>query len=168
MIAALADGLLSPLFVPAHAMMLIALGLLTGQQPRRLPHFCACVAGLAAGSITVAAAYASIYSGAAVYALTAICGLVVAAAVPMPTVLGLLLALCVGFALAFDSPPEVFSISKAIAMQFGTVLAAAIYLAAIAGIAAVLTNDWQRIGIRIVGSWFAASAILVLALQLLR
>ena len=30
------------------------------------------------------------------------------------------------------------------------------------------TRPWQRIGVRIVGSWIAASAILVLALRLAR
>jgi hypothetical protein len=29
-------------------------------------------------------------------------------------------------------------------------------------------RDWQRIGVRIAGSWIAASAILVLALRLAR
>jgi hypothetical protein len=39
-------------------------------------------------------------------------------------------------------------------------------IAAIAFISAALPAFWQRIGIRIAGSWIAASAILVLALRL--
>jgi hypothetical protein len=31
-----------------------------------------------------------------------------------------------------------------------------------------LTRAWQQIGVRILGSWIAASAILVLALRLVR
>ena len=41
-------------------------------------------------------------------------------------------------------------------------------LALVAAIAMHATRPWQRIGVRIVGSWIAASAILVLALRLAR
>jgi hypothetical protein len=39
-------------------------------------------------------------------------------------------------------------------------------LVVVAAIAAHANADWQRLGLRIVGSWIAASAILVLAVQL--
>lgn len=41
-------------------------------------------------------------------------------------------------------------------------------LALVIAIATQATRPWQRIGIRIAGSWIAASAILVLALRLVR
>jgi len=168
MIAAFAEGLLNPLFIPAHAMALIALGLLIGQQARRHMPLAAFVVGLAAGSIAVAAAFASIYSGEAVFAVTAMAGLLVATAMPLPTAIILVVAAATGLAVAFDSAPEVFSVRMAIAMQLGTFVAASVYLAAVAAIAGALTQSWQRVGMRIVGSWFAASAILVLALQMSR
>lgn len=166
MIGALTAGLLNPLFNPSHAMTLIGLGLLIGQQAWRRSALIAYVAGLATGCFAVAAAYASIYSSEAVFALTAIIGLLVAIAVPLPGVFVLFLAAAAGFAIAFDSPPDALSIAKAILMQLGTFLAASLYLVAIVAIASFLTRDWQRIGMRIVGSWFAASAILVLTLNL--
>jgi len=165
---ALIAGLLDPLFNPSHAMALIALGLLIGQQAQRWPALIAYVTGLATGSFAVAAAYASIYSSEAVFALTAISGLLVAAAMPLPGTFILFPAAAGGFVIAFDSPPDVFSIGAAVVMQLGTFVAAAIYLLAIVAIASALTRDWQRIGMRIVGSWFAASAILVLTLNLMR
>ena len=36
------------------------------------------------------------------------------------------------------------------------------------GIAATREVDWQRIGLRVAGSWIAAGAIMVLALRLAR
>ena len=48
----------------------------------------------------------------------------------------------------------------------GTMITAAVTLILVAAITADRTRDWQRIGIRILGSWIAASAILVLALRL--
>jgi urease accessory protein len=48
----------------------------------------------------------------------------------------------------------------------GTGLGAVLILSYVGGIAAWLRQPWQRIGIRVAGSWTAASALLVLALAL--
>jgi hypothetical protein len=37
---------------------------------------------------------------------------------------------------------------------------------AVATVASYANADWQRLGMRILGSWIAASALLVLAVQL--
>jgi hypothetical protein len=54
----------------------------------------------------------------------------------------------------------------------GTFITAVLALVLVAWFAAWVAagrrHHWQRIGIRILGSWSAASAILVLALQLVR
>jgi urease accessory protein len=50
----------------------------------------------------------------------------------------------------------------------GTALGACLALAIIAACASRLRRSWQRVGMRIVGSWIAASAILVLALHFAR
>ena len=50
----------------------------------------------------------------------------------------------------------------------GTVLGATLILGLVAFAASRPTRDWQRIGVRILGSWAAASALLVLALRLAR
>jgi ABC-type phosphate/phosphonate transport system permease subunit len=50
----------------------------------------------------------------------------------------------------------------------GTGLGACVAAAILAIGTSQLTRDWQRIGMRIVGSWIAASATLVLALRFVR
>ena len=75
-------------------------------------------------------------------------------------------ALITGLAIALDSPPEVISVREAIVMQIGIFCGATSLLIVIVECASRLRRDWQRIGVRILGSWIAASAILVLALQL--
>ena len=78
------------------------------------------------------------------------------------------LALAAGVALPLNAPPHEITIAAAIAAQVGFAVAALATFALVALIAMHATRPWQRIGVRIVGSWIAASAILVLALRLAR
>jgi hypothetical protein len=48
----------------------------------------------------------------------------------------------------------------------GTALSAMLLVVLLAALPPRFSRDWQRIGLRIVGSWIAASAVLVLALRL--
>jgi urease accessory protein len=73
-----------------------------------------------------------------------------------------------GIALGLDSPPEAISIAAAVAMLIGTGIGGGLAVAVIAAGASYLTRPWQQIGVRILGSWTAASAILVLALRFVR
>ena len=74
----------------------------------------------------------------------------------------------IGAALALDSPPETTSIEEANLMLIGTGIGALSALGAAVGAALHLTRPWQHLGVRIIGSWIAASAILVLALTFTR
>ena len=77
-------------------------------------------------------------------------------------------AAATGAALALDSPPQALSLAEANITLVGTALGASLlFIIRVEG-AAHLTRHWQRIGARIVGSWIAASAILVLTLRSLR
>ena len=78
------------------------------------------------------------------------------------------LALAVGVALPLNAPPHEVTIPAAIAAQVGFAVAALATLMTVSLVAMYATRPWQRIGVRIVGSWIAASAILVLALRLMR
>jgi hypothetical protein len=73
-----------------------------------------------------------------------------------------------GLALGLDSPPQAISIADATTALIGTGLAACLALAIVVTVTSRLTRGWQRIGPRILGSWIAASAILVLALRFSR
>jgi len=116
----------------------------------------------------LAAAVREMPSGLALLAIAAIAGLIVVTTIPLPTRLGDLLAFTAGAALALNSPPQAISIPSAIVMQLGTGIAALATLALVGFIANKAERPWQRIAVRILGSWIAASAILVLALRLTR
>ena len=86
----------------------------------------------------------------------------------MPALVSAPLSLVVGASLGLDSPPEVIAISAATFMLIGTGIGACLIVAIVVAGASYLTLAWQRIGMRILGSWIAASAILVLALRFAR
>jgi urease accessory protein len=104
----------------------------------------------------------------ALLGLTAAAGLaVVLAWTPPAFLVGAVLTIA-GAGLALNTPPQALTIPVAIVEQIGTAMAALVTLALVAFGAARATRSWQRIGVRILGSWIAASAILVLALRLAR
>jgi urease accessory protein len=161
-------GLLHPLLVPAHLLALVALGLLIGQQ-RAIRTPCVGFAiALAAGLLAIALAIGETAALDALLAATALAGILLALARPLPTFLSTALAAIIGIALAVDSPPEAISIEAAVALLVGTGIGAILVLALLVAAARLLTRWWQRIGMRIVGSWIAASAMLVLALRFAR
>jgi urease accessory protein len=171
--SSLVGGLLHPLAVPAHALALLALGLLIGQQraARLVVPVAAFATGLAAGLAALAFGVGQTSASNVLLVAAVLSGLLVAFARPLPALAGAPLATIVGIALGLDSPPSVISISAATVMLIGTGVGATIafvvvvlcarYLAAVRHIA-------LRTGLRILGSWVAASALLVLALRFAR
>jgi hydrogenase/urease accessory protein HupE len=166
----LLGGLLHPLTVPAHAVALLALGLLIGQQRQgvRRVALLAFVVGLIAGLTAIALAVGPTSAADVLLAAAAVTGLLVALACPMPALACAALTVVTGGALGLDSPPEVIALLAATVMLIGTGLGACLVLAIVVACTSRLTRAWQRIGVRILGSWMAASAILVLALRLAR
>lgn len=161
-------GLLHPILVPAHAMSLVALGLFIGQQHERRIAALVFTAALAAGLLAIAFAVGETVAGDVLLVNTALLGLLVAAAWPPPKFIGWVLAAVGGAALALDSPPDAITIAEGNVILIGTGLGTCIALAVVVAIARCLMRPWQQIGVRIVGSWIAASAILVLALNVAR
>jgi len=166
----LLGGLLHPLTTPAHALALLALGLLVGQQrgAARRVSTTAFAAGLIAGLAAIASALGPTAADVVVLVVAALAGLLVALARPLPLVAGVPLMALSGAALGLDSPPQATSVTVAIAMLIGTGLGACLAFAVVATCAGRLAAAWQRIGMRILGSWIAASALLVLALRFAR
>jgi predicted membrane protein len=104
--------LLHPLAVPAHAVALLALGLLIGQQRRlgaRRAALLAFIVGLAAGLTAIAFAVGPTSAAGVLLAAAAVSGLLVALAWPMPALACAPLGAVVGITLALDSPPEVIA-----------------------------------------------------------
>ncbi len=168
--AAFAGGFINPLTVPAHLLALLGLGLLIGRQDggARLVALAAFALALAAGLSTIALAVGQTPAADVLLCVTAVIGLLVALALVLPSLLGVALAVVAGAALGLDSPPQVIAMADATLALTGTWLGACLALGLVAVCASLLTRDWQRIGTRILGSWIAASAILVLALRFAR
>ena len=163
-------GLLHPLFVPAHAIAVLSLGLLIGPQ---MPHLrwsvaLAYAAGLGIGFAAMISAFAPQFSAEVLLAVAAIIGALIALARPVPALVGSVLALVVGIALALDSPPGGISVRDANVILLGTFCGAVILLWAVLEVAGMLRGDWQKLGVRIIGSWVAASAVLVLTWRFAR
>jgi urease accessory protein len=161
-------GLLHPVMVPAHAMTLLALGLLLAQQRRRGVAMIAFTVALVAGIGALVAAVGETPAMTVLLIAAGVTGLLVALAWPLPTWAVAPIALVIGTAIGLDSPPQGISFSAAMLALIGTAITAIAIVALIAFAGARLTRPWQRIGIRIVGSWIAASAVLVLALWSVR
>ncbi len=161
-------GVLHPLFVPAHLMAIVALGLLIGQQAGRWGRVVPAefVAALIAGLVALTFGIAPRDADVVALTLAAACGLMSAFGRSLPQLVGYVLAALIGFAVALDSPPDVISVREANLMLIGTGLGATVLLIAVTEASLRLARQWQRIAVRTCGSWIAASAILVLALRL--
>ena len=165
LLQAFVDGLLNPLTTPAHVLTLLALSLLMALQSQRFVVLLIFALALAAGFLAIVLAVETTPARTVLLTLAAALGVMVAA-VWAPKLLAWLLAAIAGAALALDSPPQAVTIAEAYATLAGTTLGACAMLVVVAAIAGHAKADWQRLGVRIVGSWIAASAILVLAVQL--
>jgi urease accessory protein len=165
LLQAFVDGLLNPLTTPAHALTLLALALLMARQPQRLVVLVVFALALAAGFLAIVLAVETTPARTVLLTVAVVLGVMVAAAWA-PKLLAWLLAAIAGIALALDSPPQAVTIAEAYATLAGTAVGACTMLVAVAAIATCARADWQRLGLRILGSWIAASAILVLAVQL--
>jgi urease accessory protein len=163
-------GLLHPVLTPTHGLALLGLGLLIGQQPadKRLLPLMLFASALAAGLLALAFAVGETAAGDALLAAVAITGALVAIAVPLPLLVLGPLAAATGGAIGLDSPPEVISLQEAVAMLIGTGLGALIGLGLVIECGSRLAREWQLIGVRVLGSWTAAVALLAIAVRFTR
>ncbi len=162
------DGFLQPLIVPAHALALLAIALFIGQQPRRALPGAGFALALAVGLAAISRGVTQTSGDDTVLIAAALGGILVAFALAIPTVFSTLLAAIVGVALGLSSPPQEITLTGATLALIGTGIGACGALALVVAATSRATRDWQRIGVRILGSWIAASALLVLALRYAR
>jgi hypothetical protein len=121
-----------------------------------------------AGFVALVSAVRPLHSAEALLVSSAATGGLVALAQPLPPPLVHALAFAVGATLAFDSSPGGISVREANAAVAGTFFGALLLLLAMLGLVRKVRREWLRVGVRILGSWIAASAILVLSLRLAR
>jgi hypothetical protein len=158
-------GALHPLLVPAHAVALLALALLIGQRGLASGHHAltvllvALLAGLGAAATTVGQDL-----DLPVLIIGTACALAVVAARPVPPWLLWLVASLIGIGVGVGSAPDVADTTGRWTSVTGTALGAFLTVSLVAAVTDSLRQPWTRIGMRVVGSWLAASALLVLAL----
>jgi hydrogenase/urease accessory protein HupE len=163
-------GLLHPLLTPAHALALVALGLRVSQQKRshRQALLILFAASLLAAVGAIAAALAFTEATNLLLGAALVAGLLTALARPLPFWATGFLIVAVAIGIAFDSVPQEIWAQPTLLSLAGTILSGWLILVSIAYGAAEPRREWMRIGVRILGSWTAASALLVLALRLTR
>jgi hypothetical protein len=166
LLQAFAEGVVSQLLLPAHALALVALGLFAGRENRPTGTLLIFAALLAAGLLAIAFAVGQTAARMVLLADAALLGVLVAAAWPAPKPIGWMLAAIAGVALGLDSPPQAITIVEGNATLAGTALGACAMLFMVAAVASYAQREWQHLAVRILSSWIAASAILVLAVQL--
>jgi urease accessory protein len=159
-------GLLHPVFVPAHLLAVLALGIFFGQrgpksvQTAIIAFLVATLLGLAATGIAKPAdVELPLLLGAAVT------GALVALDRQLPLPVCMVLAVVLGLMIGFDSAQPQLSGRAWLAALLGSAIA--VYLLLL--YAMVFADwfgkrNWQRIGLRVLGSWAAASSLLVLSL----
>jgi urease accessory protein len=162
---ALAQGA-SMIASPTNLLAVVALGLFAGRQGRGPAPIVLFALGLLTGSLAIATALRDPPAAAALLQIAALAGVLVAVAW-VPRLSGAL-AFAGGVALALNAPPQAITLSGAISSQVGAALAAILAFVAVALIAGAARGRWQEIGLRVVASWIAASAILALALRFAR
>jgi hypothetical protein len=153
------NGAVHPLLVLPHLLFLLGFGLLLGQNVPAGSR-----AGIAAFAVAllpaVALAGAEGPGLALLAAAMALAGFQVALGrthwVPIAA-LGLCGALLVGL----DSAPAALAGTEAWLARAGTFTGALLVVILAGGLAAAVTLDWQKIGVRIGGAWIAAAAILI-------
>lgn len=161
------SALLHPVMVPAHALALFGLGLFAGQQAlrERVALVAIFAAAFAAGIGAIVAAFAVTDATTVILAAGGGAGILVAVARPTPRLVGAGLATIAGAALALDSVPQTISMRDTLIELSATAISATVILAIVAKLTTAAEQPWKRIGLRVLGSWAAASAIFALALR---
>jgi hydrogenase/urease accessory protein HupE len=161
------SGVVHPLFEPAQLIALVALGLLIGQrglaatQPAGLSFVLGALLGLLAVVLGAAPNVDPFLLAGA-----GLIGLAVLTALHLPRAVCALIAANVGLGVGLGSAPEAVAGSARIVMLLGSGVGVCVWMFNVVGLVHEAKRPCLRIGVRIVGSWIAASALLVTALAL--
>ena len=163
------SGLLHPVLTPSHLLLVLALGLLAGQQTR--PDSRAAVLTFVA-VITVTLPLTALKLIAGVYqpvmlALALCAATLVALEKQLPRMPCQALFAASALAIGFDSTVETGSTAVVIKLLAGTWLSLLVLVFNLGEYSAMAASKhWLKVGIRVVGSWIIAISLLVLAFAL--
>jgi urease accessory protein len=163
------NGLLHPVLVPEHLLVLVAVGLLIGQHAPKASRYAlpAFAAAVALALILTSAGPLALPSW-PILAVALFAGLAVARAWSHGRAPALILAALAGALVGLDSTPDGIPRDQFWLALSGTGLGMTLVITYLGGLAAWLDRPWQKIAVRALGSWIAASAILVLTLDLMK
>jgi urease accessory protein len=169
-IGAFYNGALHPLATPAQCMALLGLGLLVGQhmRPRNAaaaPPLLALAVALAAGLLLHRVA-GDPDTDRVLLGLALVLGGLVLSARTLPAAALVLLAVATGSAVALGSGPEGLQGRDRWVMLAGSGLAALLISSYAAVMVSLARPAWLQVAVRVLGSWIASAALLVLALSL--
>ena len=166
------SGLLHPFLTPAHVLVLLSLGLLLGQRlPLCLQWPLMVFAAFAAVGLSVTAIHTIAGVPQPILVTLGLCaGGLVALAAPLPAWARLTACATAGLALGLDSGPDPGVMGVVTAK---TLLATWVSLIFFVGDIAYYSSrlpsyQWVQTGVRVVGSWIVAIALLMLAFALRR
>lgn len=162
------NGVLHPVLVPAHLLAIVSAGLLIGQQGvKRMqpPLIVFLLVLIAALTVTGQSDLALPESNGEILLLSmaVLCGVLVAIGMRLSLLPLVAIATVMALLVGFDSSqPELQGRAK-LAILTGTGVGAFLLILYAAAAAEFANRAWQKIGIRILGSWATASAFIVLA-----
>jgi urease accessory protein len=163
-------GFMHTLQLAPHILILAALGLLLGQQGIR--HFRAALPALVlsvASGLTLSRYYSPAWDMNLILPLLAACtGLLVILKLSLPPWVSLTLALLIGLLIGVGSNPFMlpgFSSLKVFTILAGVATSASLLVLCVSVSGFYINRLWQGIGLRVMGSWVTASALLVIALS---
>lgn len=164
------NGLLHPVLVTSHLLLILALGLFLGQQgirenqPAVIVFLFAIIAGLAASWFANVSNLETVVLFAA-----ALLGLLIATGVKLDVYWCSFISAVAGVFAGMDSAQEVLSGKDKFVSLFGS--GVGLYFLSLYPMAFAdyfKKQQWQKISVRVFGSWIATSSLLVLALTFAR
>jgi len=163
------NGILHPFLIPAHILVIVALGFWIGQlQPKKhrasiLLYLFFLIAGLSLSVFNLMPEY---NWSLILLILAIIIGISTLAAISVPVVVTSLICITVALVIGLDSQVDDLTGSIRIISLVGNGVGSYLMLLyAIAISETMSVKSWQQIGIRVLTSWLSASALMVLALN---
>lgn len=157
-------GVVHPLLEPAQLISILALGLLLGPrlEASRPAEICVAVASVL-GGVGVAFGVA-VSTDVPLLALSALVGLAVVIARPVPRFAYSVIAICLGLGIGLGSRPDAALSAGGWPMVAGSCLGAPVWIVNLALFVQAWRKPWMQVLIRVFGSWITACCILVLTL----
>ena len=169
------NGALHPLLLPAHIMVIAGIGLFAGRHgygrvvETAATFFSGCLVGMiAASASTSVGAIPEARLQSVILAGAMFIGLAIALALALPRLFVLGAIGIAAVVIGVDSSYFTERPWLVVQTYAGTLLSATAAVLYITGVSAAIHTsrpEWVRIGVRVAGSWIAAIAMLVLALQ---